>query len=513
MSLQVAQPDPNFEELPAPDARDIPHLAVKPLHSDRIGSTLAGRFIVQARVGAGESGDFFTALDTGTGRARSTQLPVVIKIAHAAAHQPRARAAFGEEYNEARRLSHPNIARIHDLVTEGSACGYTLDLPPGASLAERFESQGDQVLSREYAWAVISATGAALVHAHSRHVIHGALSPRSLWLTDEHQLRLVEFGTRLIANEACDAHGAVSLAASALVERYASCEVLAGLEPRMSDDLYSVSCLAYELLCGVHPWGGASAPSARDGALPLVRPRRLTSRAWRTLKAGLSFTREKRPNSVREWLAALDLAVKDDRLPGMTVARPEKAFVPRKAALALAGGAVLGLGLWAWQSSHHGAREAKLVPESAPATLQTPTFDPAAPRSAAQILDPPVVPAAGQTATSSPQPKSIGAGLWFSAADYAPLPDSRFVEIQVLRRTSAAALGQFQWWTEAGTARAGTDFIAQAPALWTLQAGARRARLLIRVPGSKVSGRSFRVCVKPSADPAADAHVCAKISL
>ena len=50
---------------------------------------------------------------------------------------------------------------------------------------------------------------------------------------------------------------------------YASVERVNGSEPHPSDDVYSLACIAYELLSGEHPFGGRSAVLARaNGRAP-----------------------------------------------------------------------------------------------------------------------------------------------------------------------------------------------------------------------------------------------------
>ncbi len=541
-SAAVAVPfGPLDTELPATEAttefRKSEHAAAPlpgaPIATSaaRIGSTIGGRFVVQALLGPGESGDFFAAIDTGTAPHYSA-LGAVIKIAHAPDADKHPGEAFRHEYNQARRLSNPNIARVHDFIADSGAFAYTLDLPPGGPLADRLPIPVEGRLSRDYAWAVISAVGAAIAHAHLRDVIHGALCMRSIWLTEDRQLRVLEFGSRPPLAEAPASDAVRPLPWSTEVARYASCEVLAGLAPRASDDLYSLSCLAYELLAGHHPWDGASATSARDRALRPARVPGLKSAAWRTLKAGLSFSRDRRPDSVRAWLAALNLALKDERLPVMTVSpAPSTASIGREAAIAATVLAVLGCCLWIWHSA--GGAAQTLTPATAPAasaTIAPPLESPESPRA---VEAPPASspapfsaqPAIGpslagiQSVTTSEavkdspiatRPIPIGGGLWFSQAQYAVSRNSRFVEVHVLRRGSARDT-QFQWWTEAGTAFAGVDFDPQAAAMQTIKAAVTGTSLFIRIPDSKVAHRSFRVCVSVKSSTGAPANACAKI--
>jgi serine/threonine protein kinase len=503
----------------------------------RSGSTIGGRFLVQALLVPGESGDFFAAIDSATAPQRPPT-GAVIKIAHpASGRDSRVGEAFRHEYNQARRLSHPNIARVHDFIADPTALGYTLDLPRGRSLADSLPDPLAGRVSREYAWAVISAVGAALVHAHLREVVHGALSTRSIWLTEDRRLRVLEFGSRPPLAAASQGEMVRPLPWSADVARYASCEVLAGLLPNASDDLYSLSCLAYELLAGKHPWDGASATSARDRALPLARAPGLKSSAWRTLKAGLAVSRERRPASVREWLATLSLALKDERLPEMAVTPvPTSVRMGRTAVIAVTAAAALGCLLWARNSMHRDVQTPVLATAgSDSASIPTPgssadapgglaTRAPSPSSESAQPFVPPTptptpTPSAAHSVAASELPKGpptaarpmpIGGDLWFSQAQYTVAPNSRFVEVRVLRRGSVKD-AEFQWWTEADTALDGVDFHAQAPAMQTIKAGALGTSLFIRIPESKVARRRFRVCVNRENSAGTPAHACARI--
>jgi serine/threonine protein kinase len=88
--------------------------------------------------------------------------------------------------------------------------------------------------------------------------------------------------------------------------KYASCEVLQGNRPDASDDLYSLSCLAYLLLTGKHPFADLTSIEARAERLRARRPAGLTYRQWLTLRAGLQTDRKKRPSDVQAWLDGME---------------------------------------------------------------------------------------------------------------------------------------------------------------------------------------------------------------
>ncbi|HEX2493028.1 MAG TPA: Calx-beta domain-containing protein, partial [Steroidobacter sp.] len=86
---------------------------------------------------------------------------------------------------------------------------------------------------------------------------------------------------------------------------YASPEVLDGQIPEPRDDVFSLACVAYELLTGRHPFERRSSVHARDeGCLP-PRAWSLSPAQWLTLLSALSWTRDRRPDDVETLASAL----------------------------------------------------------------------------------------------------------------------------------------------------------------------------------------------------------------
>ena len=80
--------------------------------------------------------------------------------------------------------------------------------------------------------------------------------------------------------------------------------MLEGAAPDFRDDIYGLACVIYELLTGVHPFGGRSAVEARAANLRPVPVRTLTEVQNGVLSRGLAFLRAERSASVED-LASL----------------------------------------------------------------------------------------------------------------------------------------------------------------------------------------------------------------
>jgi serine/threonine protein kinase len=88
---------------------------------------------------------------------------------------------------------------------------------------------------------------------------------------------------------------------------YASCERLVQERQDARDDIFSFSCVAYELLAGKHPFNRCSALRARKDGRKAQRIRDLSRRQWGALERGLAWAREDRPANMRELLQGLAL--------------------------------------------------------------------------------------------------------------------------------------------------------------------------------------------------------------
>ena len=187
---------------------------------------------------------------------------------------------------------------------------------------------------------IAAVCGDVLACAHDKGVTHGDLKPDNVLVTDQ-GVRMIDFGTAPSPQGSAAQPPAVTVAPAA-TRPYASPEVLAGLKPEPSDDVFSLACVIYEMLAGRHPYSRLGADEARNLGMRIEPIPGLNPEQWRALSAGLAWARDARPADVRDLAARVRAAGMQAVIPAVTggnsgkppsrAARPQPSRAARRAA-------------------------------------------------------------------------------------------------------------------------------------------------------------------------------------
>ena len=281
---------------------DVPVLA--PIDEPRM---LRGRYILEAEIGRGGVGTVYRALDLNRAGLPPEHRHVALKIlGENAARRPDAVDALRREYHQAQSLSHPGIVNVFDFDHDGDTYFVTMELLDGESLGELIRRLLPNKLPLEAATRILRELGDAIVYAHDRGVLHLDLKPDNVMVDADGHVRVLDFGiaqTQMAEPRTPQMRSAPPAATPA----YASCERLVQERPDVRDDIFSFSCIAYELLAGKHPFDRSSALKARKDGRKARRIRNLSRRQWAALESGLAWAREDRSANMRELLQGLAL--------------------------------------------------------------------------------------------------------------------------------------------------------------------------------------------------------------
>jgi serine/threonine protein kinase len=320
-----------------------------------LGDVLRGRYVIQNVLGLGGTGTVFEAIDRYRLDLPDSGQRVAVKVLHAdTAGKSEVLTDLRREFQLLQSLSHPNIVRAHEYDRDGDIAFFTMEYLSGLSLESVLSAHREAVLERLHALIIVRDVAAALEHAHSRGVVHGDLNPGNIFITNDGEIRVLDFGAAHTPGQSPSITESAWDATAYAMPRYASCQLLDGERADVRDDTYSLACVLYVLLAGKHPFGELNAAQARDRRLKPARPANLTGRQWHALRAALSFDRQRRPADIAGWLEPFDLPKPEARLP-MLLAMLKSPTSPRSRR----GGAValvlviLALAVAGWWASSH----------------------------------------------------------------------------------------------------------------------------------------------------------------
>jgi hypothetical protein len=211
------------------------------LAPDRIG-----KYYVVHEVGRGSTGTVYLSHDPFYGR------DVAIKLYHATsgddAESRNARRMFMGEAKMVGKLQHPNIVPIFDAGEEDGRRYVVTEHVHGARTLSAYCRPGS-LLPIDQVVAIMYKCAKALHYAHSRGVVHRDIKPSNILLTQEGDVRIVDFGIALVADS--DVSRLEGVAGS---PAYMSPEQVQGLELDARSDLYSLGAVMYEMLSGQRPF-------------------------------------------------------------------------------------------------------------------------------------------------------------------------------------------------------------------------------------------------------------------
>jgi len=281
-----------------------------------VGDVLRDRYRLKSVLGRGGTGTVFEALDQYRLELPNVGQRLAIKVLHpAVSERPELLLELRREFQHLQSLSHPNIVRVHEYDRDGDTPFFTMEFLSGLSLSRVLSARHQVPLDRPHALYIVRDIAAALEHAHARDIVHGDLNPGNVFITQDGEVRILDFGAShtLLSPRASEFAGAEQKPIA--TPRYASCQLLEGHPADVRDDVYALACITYVLLAGKHPFGEHTAIQARTQRLTPHRPPGLTFGQWRSLRQGLSFDRAQRPAEVGEWLKPFGLRAVTGRLP------------------------------------------------------------------------------------------------------------------------------------------------------------------------------------------------------
>ncbi len=217
--------------------------------STLLGTSLNGRYRLEARIGSGGMSTVYLATDVTLER----QVAVKLMNREVASDSDQLER-FRREARAVAQLSHPHIVGVidagEDLDPTHPRPYIVFEYVEGETLKERIRRKGRLPIPEAVAYAIEIAR--ALGAAHSRHIIHRDVKPQNVLIDQEGSAKVTDFGiARTLEEDGLTADGRVLGTTD-----YVSPEQALGQHVSGQSDLYSLGIVLYEMLTGEVPFSG-----------------------------------------------------------------------------------------------------------------------------------------------------------------------------------------------------------------------------------------------------------------
>jgi serine/threonine protein kinase len=216
-----------------------------------------GPYVILERLGRGGMGQVFLGSDPRLHRRVALKCLISTRLTS----EDRRRRIL-EEARAAARISHPNVATVHDVIEQDSRAFIVMEYVEGESLAARMKRERlpiDRVVSigRQLAGAVAAA--------HSTGIVHRDLKPANVQLTLDGSVKVLDFGVARALAAPIPASDSTTTAAGQIVRGpqvgtpgYMSPEQMLGRDVDDRSDVFGLGVILYEMTTGRRPYASDS---------------------------------------------------------------------------------------------------------------------------------------------------------------------------------------------------------------------------------------------------------------
>jgi len=210
-----------------------------------LGTTLSGRYRLEARIASGGMSTVYRAFD------ETLERQVAVKLMNReVASDSDQLERFRREARAVAQLSHAHIVGVIDAGEDDGRPYIVFEYVEGETLKDRIRRLGRLPVSEAVAYAIEIAR--ALGAAHARHIVHRDVKPQNVLIDEEGAAKVTDFGiARTLEEDGLTADGRVLGTTD-----YVSPEQALGQHVNGQSDLYSLGVVLYEMLTGEVPFKG-----------------------------------------------------------------------------------------------------------------------------------------------------------------------------------------------------------------------------------------------------------------
>jgi serine/threonine-protein kinase len=216
------------------------------------GQVVLGRYTIEREIGRGGMGAVYLARDAALGE--KVALKVISSVY--AGDPDEASDRFRREVQAARKVTHGNVIRIHDLGEDGPLLFLSMEYIDGETLYARVKRQGP--MSVPQAREVLSAVAEGVAAAHAAGVVHRDLKPHNVLLGARSVVKVIDFGLAKSTLQGLGMGGSTATGVIQGTPEYMAPEQVRGLATDARTDVYGLGATAYFVLTGRPPFQGES---------------------------------------------------------------------------------------------------------------------------------------------------------------------------------------------------------------------------------------------------------------
>ena len=220
-----------------------------------IGTVLEGKYEILKKIGSGGMSTVFLAMDNRLNKQWAVK---EIKKKGNGKNDEMVVNSLLAEANMMKRLDHPALPRIVDIIDKGYTIFIVMDYIEGESLDKVLLEYGAQPEEYVIQWAKELANALDYLHSQTPPIIYRDMKPANVMLKPEGNIKIIDFG---IARE----YKEQNLADTTVLgtKGYAPPEQYSGqTDPR--SDIYALGMTMHHLLTGVDPRKGEAYASVRQ---------------------------------------------------------------------------------------------------------------------------------------------------------------------------------------------------------------------------------------------------------